>query len=143
MNKFKFKLIISFILLISSSIVYSKAGWTENGYIQEIQVTTSGKLIIKGSIKGNQSGCKDEDLLDEFYRLKNAGEVGVIEPSITIPQKETRKLGENYSSFKERVRSSYREEPEVKEVDYIHNPKSTDVLSNTYDPNSDDSDIPF
>jgi len=72
MNKHTNKFIASTILLIMSSLAHSEAGWTGQGYLQEIQATTAGKLIIKGKLKGNPSKCKDINSYYIDYSIEGA-----------------------------------------------------------------------
>ncbi|RLA01460.1 MAG: hypothetical protein DRQ47_08055 [Gammaproteobacteria bacterium] len=58
------KLIVCCILLVASGLAYSSAGWTDPGYLIEVQVSNTGRIIAKSSVKVNPSGCRDKEL---FY----------------------------------------------------------------------------
>jgi len=42
-----------------SETARANPGWTDSNYLKEVEVTTAGKIIVKGDMKNNPSGCKD------------------------------------------------------------------------------------
>ena len=78
MNQYIYRLILSIILLISSSVAHSEAGWTDKGHLQEIQATTKGKLVIKGKFKENPSDCKDKNSYYIDYSIEGAEKIYLL-----------------------------------------------------------------
>lgn len=75
MNSFLKILAAAIMLLGSSSSAYSEAEWTNSGYIQEVQATTSGVLVVRGKMGGNPSGCKDGDSYYADYSTKGTEKI--------------------------------------------------------------------
>lgn len=70
------KILATTIMLFGSiSSAYSEAEWTNSGYIQEVQATTSGVLVVRGKLGGNPSGCKDGDSYYADFSMKGTEKI--------------------------------------------------------------------
>lgn len=52
----------------------AKSGWTEAGYISELEATGSGRFVIMGTLPANPSGCRNETAYYMDYAAIGADE---------------------------------------------------------------------
>jgi hypothetical protein len=48
------------LLALIATTAAAKSGWTESGYLDEIEATGLGKFIVRGTLADNPSGCRNE-----------------------------------------------------------------------------------
>ena len=63
--------LISFSTFLSIT-ASANPGWTEPGYVTELQATGSGRFIIKADLRENPSGCKTKNAFYMDYSSNGA-----------------------------------------------------------------------